>query len=100
MDDITTLLYGLAFDEIENLDKFKDWSDIKVREDLKEEEVSCYYFSFYNRINKSYPDCFDTDIWFEAFCEGFDEVNNYIYKYGTGEERKEEDECLREALYD
>lgn len=99
-NDITLLLYGLTYYEIECSDKFEDWDDIEIRADLKEEEVSYYYFSFTDKIDDRCPECFYNEVWFEALCESFDEINNYIYKYGTSEERKMEDECFREVFYD
>lgn len=97
VNNITTLLYGITYDEILDLD---EELSLEVRTELTEEEICFYYFSFIDNIIGKGPDFIYDDIWFEAMSDVFEEINQYIYKYGVSDKLKEQNISFFDALMD
>lgn len=94
LDKIFILLYGVDSDYI------SEKEEVKLRDDLKEEEIAFYYFNFWNSLEGTNPKMINADMWIELMGDNFNDINEYLYKYGVSEELREIYEWNEDALFD
>ena len=93
-DKIFILLYGV------NSDYISEAEEIKLRDNLKEEEIAFYYFNFWNFLEGMNPEMINADMWIELMGDNFNDINEYLYKYGVSEELRRTYEWNEDTLFD